>query len=252
MSIKIKQFLIDHLGFQPLVWFLLVVSVGIVLTVDLELFRIPEVFQGGHKFQNIFYQLSLGFVVSFWFYYFLVFREEVKERKGIEPFLSHEFRHYFREVAAIVQVMEANKNKWPSPRPTKYPVKEAFIELCRGANHTDDAHIVFANNASRTRAIIMERLQELQAYYELMLPRIFIRMRLADPELKEYLAKIERSTFFTILKFSRQVSLPTNNILPPNAEVIWHFIELSRAFSEYSHKKYSTTPLSAFFSGDER
>lgn len=178
-------------------------------------------------------------------YIALVFREEVKERKAIEPFLTHEFRHCFREVYAIVQAMEANKNN-ALPGLIKYPTKDEFLKLCAISDQNDNAHIIFTSNAQRT-ATMLERLHELHAYCEVMIPKIFLRMRLADPEMKKYLTQMEGSILFRSLRFSRQSSIPIKNIIPGNAEAMWNFMELCREFSEYSHKKYSTPLLINFF-----
>jgi len=81
---KLKQFYKDYLSIKPALWYLLGLSFVVVVWVDMDLTKIPELFPDGHKLQNLIYQLALGYIASLMFYYILVFPEEVKDRRVTE------------------------------------------------------------------------------------------------------------------------------------------------------------------------
>ena len=69
---------------------LFLTSLILIILIKFVFAEIDEFWQYGSKFGEIFYDLSIGYIVSYIFYYFVVFLKEVRGKSNVNNRISYE------------------------------------------------------------------------------------------------------------------------------------------------------------------
>lgn len=114
-------------SFRQDFYFLFVVSLGIILTMEIYLIHIPEVFEGAEICGIIVLKLCYSIMTSVVFYFFSVHLREEKKRQQILSLLINHFANlkslkniWFSELYFIAYNKSKGELEWPS--------KDSFIE----------------------------------------------------------------------------------------------------------------------------
>jgi hypothetical protein len=234
----------EHLNFPAAIWGLIIISLYTVLSVDFNAFKIPELFEGGHKFQNLFYQISLGVIVSMPLYYILIYRQEVKAKKAFTIFLSFQIKLFYTQVASLMTAMAMNQQKIGIT--FKLPSDAEIEDLFNNSKPTDPSNLF--DGAQTT---LSDQLIELLDHFENMETKIAIRSRGIDPELDAHLTKVSRSAFFFSIRNSRS-RLHMNNDFSLLGKSFIMTLHPLKELSEYCTKEYGIQGIYDFINAKQK
>ncbi len=224
--------LMDQFGLK----LLLIISIYCVLSVDFNIFKIPEIFEGGHKFQNLFYQLALGTIVAMPIYYLLVYRQEQKAKRALTVYLNHQVIDFYNQIESLFIAMRSNQGEANLfGLPDENEIRQLFT------NSKPNDH----GNQRLGSVALWDQIIELVVYFESMVNNIAIRSKLIDPDLDMKLTLVNRSSFFFVLRVTKGVGSSFPN-LGPLAEFFIQSLPSLRELSNYCNEEYQIEKIEAF------
>jgi hypothetical protein len=222
-------------------WLFLILSSYAVVVIDLniEAMKIPALFTGGEKIQNIIYQVSIGFIVSFMFYYIVVFVAEVRARVSFELFVQHELRNFFLEVSrctSAVVSLHQRDNIFIMPDDQKL---KAFFNAT-GPNAKGN----WIENLTNRQISLWEQIFALLIKYEHLVERISIRSRHPDYKLADYFTQLDKSQLFFLI---RQQGIKGISRYDHVADAFVDFIKQVEQLSDHCTKQYGVAAFQHYF-----
>lgn len=230
-----------YLGFHWSLWCFLLISTYAVIAIDLniERMKIPAPFEGFDKFQNIFYQLSIGFIVSFIFYYMVAYVAEVRARISFELFIQQELRTFFRELAWCTSgIVALHQTENIFVMPDDQTLKTYFNATPSNAKGN------WIENLNNRQISLWEQIFHLLTKYERLVERISIRSKHSDYQLSDYFTQLDKCQLFFLI---RQQGIKDIRSYDRVADAFIDFVKIMEQLSAHCNKQYNVVPFQHYF-----
>ncbi|KOO13219.1 hypothetical protein AKJ18_19730 [Vibrio xuii] len=179
----------------PLLIWTTVFSAASLLLHDIWFVNLPELFDGGKELLTTFYNLNLGVVVSFIFYFIVVHIKEVNDQEHIDSIVVPKISQFIEETkGAQKQFCEAVGEDYDNSFLTKPKVEAVFKKL------DPNLQMKILNVRTGNRHTWMSFLIEQALNAEISIHNILRKQDIIEPKVLEKLSLIESCSFVAWFK----------------------------------------------------
>ncbi len=250
----VKQFVRDYLGIPWQIWILITISTYAVLAVYFNAMKIPEPFEGGHKFEKLFYELGQATLVSMPLYYLVVYLPDLRVRRSFSNYLNHQMKEFYIQLGNLFAAMKYNLvHKGGQPQYLegmfKMPKDNQEIEEIFKQSTPMNSGNQFYNNPTYT---LGQQILDLYIYYNDLVLNVSTRSKSIDPELDNLLTGIQFSGFFFHIQGMKARLNQSFSLMVLGSSLTSDTLIRIRLLSDYCNKNYRIQKIDDFINSQRR
>ncbi|MGF1696581.1 hypothetical protein L4C54_12980 [Vibrio lamellibrachiae] len=219
------------LSINKVVNILLCITVILILSIDLYFSHLPELFSGGSRLLNTFYNLCVGYVVSYIFYVIVVHRKDYKEQQHVKNIIQPHIDRLLAEYYCLLpQIMTGKGN---SERLTEILSPLEIIDSFKtiDPNSGFEGQLFFApgNRQFHDRRSYLLTLGEYFGVEIAKLHKLFVFL---DPELVRIFHSLEKCVFVNQAKHHLSFNINADSMSTQSQSFI-EFSDFCRELEKY-------------------
>jgi hypothetical protein len=225
---NMKRWILFFSLVRPVLYWLLALSILIVVAIDFWLINYQEIFKGGAAFGPIVEKLCLSYISAFIFYVVVVHYKNVKDKFAIYRFIIPKLKNIILNTLNVFNQMAKSTSMSLAE---KYPSEIELIEMCKKINPNKGPIIVIGPNTFVTNWI--QFLNYHKDLSEKSIDDIIALSPFVDTELLRELMTIKNSEYFRkIGPIDLRVNIPSDDFLFVEAE-LWEYLGLVKELESF-------------------
>lgn len=214
------------LSVNPYLNGLLLLSITLILLTDLWFNNLPELFQGGGNLLSVLYNLCVGIIGSYIFYFIVVHLKELRDKETINACIAPKLRNIVGDYTAVMSAIKKASN---SNLTEAYPSKADIESLFKNINPHSPSPVLGEN--------WLEFIKNRSKRTKYSIKNIFEKMTFLDSILVSHLSKIEDCAYFKELEF--HYPAPLRNITIEFLSTTFHqYSLLSQTLDQYTVENF--------------
>ncbi|MDC5704751.1 hypothetical protein OPW13_06990 [Vibrio europaeus] len=164
--------------------------------------QLPELFNGGSALLGILNDISVGYIVSYIFYFLVVHIKEVDDKKHINFYIAAKSQALVSEYKGVVSHLKRSKDST-----SHYLLPEEFNEIFSQISPQSPSSFF----AIHGRLPWIEVLNGSRIRSEKIISKIYLKMVFLDSKYVNLLSRIEESPYFKLLEPLDTLKAPIGN-----------------------------------------
>lgn len=209
--------------------FLSVISLLLILTIEFYLYNIPELFVGGSKLGRLIYSLSLAYLGSFIFYFFVVHLKEKRNKMVLEPYVSEKSRTVIHSGKIIFKFLTKVSGKELND---EYPTLKEVEIMCLEIDPNSNIEGWHETNWLRLfRHYVIQSERAIKSMYD--------KVSFLDAELVRILGDIQSTAHYNSVNTGPKLNKIANTDLSQFSKPLFQYFELVKRLETYCIKNTS-------------